>query len=254
MPAMLLRTKTKTNPVFYADRVRLLLEHDPERIERMRTDPTSVDLLTWNIFASLNTDEDREYLAGVLQTFGGPDLAAPVSLSLWTGRHAEPRLEPSYAYLKHIREAAGQSAWAELVEFSGPIEVPVRIESPRTLVLIETALDQLPRGRGGRDRLVELVDAGLVHAGRVGKQLAVAVVYRSGTEGAAQLSRRVNELRDPKTLAAAMPWRRSVPEVVFRETTWQQLFRLWENERDHYKLFGQPVRAFLRHADQLGIR
>jgi hypothetical protein len=252
MPAMLLRTRNKTNPLFYADQVRLLLDHDPERIQRMLHDPTSVDLLTWNIFASLNTDEDREYLAGVLQTFGGPDLLAPVSLSLWTGRHTEPRLEPSHAYIRHIREAAGEGA--ELAEFTGPIEVPVRVESRNALVLIETTFDQLPRGRGGRDRLVELVDAGLVHAGRVGKQLAVAVVYRSGTAGAAALSRRVNELRDPKGLAAAMPWHRSIPEVVFRELSWQQLVRLWENERSHFKLFGQPVRGFLRYAEQLGLR
>jgi hypothetical protein len=252
MRDMLLRTKTKTNPLFYADQVRLLLAHDPERIERMLNEPTSVDLLTWNVFASLNTDEDREYLAGVLQSFGGPNLVAPISLSLWTGRHAEPRLEPSHEYVRHIRAAAG--ADADLAEFTGPVEAPVRIESRHTLTLVETTFDRLPRGRGGRDRIVELVDAGLVHAGRVGKELAIAVVYRSGTEGAAELSRRVNELRDPKALAAALPWRTSVPEVVFREMSWQQLLRLWENERSHYKLFGQPARGFLRHVEGLGIR
>jgi hypothetical protein len=252
MRAMLLRTRKKTNPLFYAERVEILLDHDPERVRRMREGAQSVDLLTWNLFASLNTDEDREYLASVLQTFGGPQLTAPVSLSLWTGRHLEPRLEPSHEYVRHIRQAAGDDA--DLAEFTGPIEVPVRIESRNVLTLVETTFDQLPRGRGGRDRLVELVDAGLVHARRVDKQLAIAVVYRSGSPGAAELSRRINELRSPAGLTAAMPWRKQIPEVQFREVSWQQLVRLWENERSHYKLFGQPVRGFLRHAEELGIR
>lgn len=249
---MLLRTKTTTNPLFYADQVRILLGDDPERVERMINDPDSVDLLTWNVFASLNTDTDREYLAGLLRIFCGNDLLPPVSLSLWTGRSNEPRLTPSPQYVRHIKERAGEEA--QLEEFTAPIEAPVRIEGRNVLALVDTTLDSHPRGGGGRDRVIELVDTGLAHAERVGKELAVAVVYRSGTRAAADLSRRINELRDPQALRAAMPWRSGVPDVRFREVSWQQLIKIWENERGHLKLFGEPVKQFLTHAERLGLR
>lgn len=252
MPAMLLRSKTKTNPLFYADQVRLLLQDDPDRVERILNDPENVDLLTWNVFSSLNTDTDREYVAGLLRMFCGNDLQPPVSLSVWTGKLNEPHLKPSAQYVRYIKERAGDDA--QLDEFTSAIEAPVRIESGNVLGLVDTTLDGQPRGRGGRDRLVELVDAGLVHAERVSKELAVAVVYRSGTRAAADLSRRINELRDPAALKAALPWRANVPAVRFREVTWQQLIKTWENERGHLKLFGEPVKQFLAHTERLGLR
>jgi hypothetical protein len=251
MPRML-RTKRKTNPVFYADRLERLLAEAPERLTRLREEQESVDLLTWNLFASLETDEDREYLAGQLRPFIGNDLEPPVRLSLWTGKSREPRIEPSSAYVRHIREVAGEDA--ALDDFLGPIEVPVRIESRNVLGLVDTMFGSVKRGNGARDRLVELVDAGIVQAERLGKELAVAVVYRSGTPAASEMSRRINELRQPGALAAALPWRHQIPAVRFREVTWQQLVKIWEHERRNLKLFNQPVRAFLAHTEQLGLR
>lgn len=251
MPAML-RTRTKTTPLFYAERLRRLLAHDPERFERALHDPSSVDLLTWNLFASLDTDTDRDYLAGQLRAFCGSDVRAPVGLSLWTGRDLEPRLEPSGAYVHHVRERAGDGG--DVSAFTAPIEVPVRIVTPTVLGLVDTLWDTSKRGAGGRDRLVELIDAGLTQAERVGKELAVAVVYRSGTQAAADASRRVNELRTAGALRAALPWRATVPPVRLREVTWQQLVAIWEHERRNLRLSGEPVRAFLGLCEDLGLR
>jgi hypothetical protein len=249
---MRLLHRTKTNPVFYADRLRIELADDPERIERVFADPDSVDLLTWNVFASLNTDEDRDYLAALLRPFCGNDLLPPVSLSLWTGKDREPQLTPSPQYVLHVRRRAGEGQ--DVSAFTGPIEVPVRIESPAVLGLVDVAVDDLPRGAGGRDRLTELIDAGAVQARRIGKQLAVAVVYRSGTQEAAALSARINSLRTPDGLRKAMPWADPMPDVRLREVPWQQLVRIWENERKHLRLFAQPVGGFLAHAEGLGLR
>jgi hypothetical protein len=252
MPAMLKalrKSKTHTNPLFYGDRFARLLD-DPERVERAIADPESVDLLTWNIFASLETDDDRDFLAGQLRAFCGNDLEAPVRTSLWTGEHREPRIEPSDEYRAHIRaDVEGDTS-----AFLAPIEVPVRIEGRNVLGLVDTMFATPRRGAGGRDRLVELVDAGLVQADRLGKELAVAVVYRSGTEAASEISRRVNELRQPEALRAALPWLDRVPEVRFREVTWQQLVALWEKERRNLSLFGEPVKGFLEHTRALGLR
>jgi hypothetical protein len=247
-----LKRTTTTNPLFYSERLRALLAHDPDRVERMRTDEVSVDLLTWNVFASLETDDDRDFLAGELRAFLGNDALPPVRLSLLTGRSLDPMAEPSSAYVAHIRAAAGDDA--DLAEFLAPIEVPVRIEARNVLGLVDTMIDEPRRGSGGRDRLIELIDAGLVQAERIGKPLAVAVVYRSGTAAAAEVSRRINELRRPDALAAALPWRARIPEVRLREVTWQQLIKMWENERRNLKLFNEPVRSFLSYAEQLGLR
>jgi hypothetical protein len=251
---MLLRTRsrTKTNPLFYAERLERLLAHDPERVERARTDERSVDLLTWNIFASLETDDDQDYLAYQLRPFCGNDVEAPVRLSLWTGRHIEPRLEPSGGYREHVRERAGEGG--DVSEFLAPVEVPVRMEARNVLCLVDAVWDTSKRGAGGRDRLVELVDVGLVQAERLGKELAVAVVYRSGTPAASEISRRINELRRPEVLRAELPWRDRLPEVRFREVTWQQLVTIWENERRNLRLPGEPVKAFQQHVRELGLR
>jgi hypothetical protein len=246
------RVRTKTNPVFYPDRVKAVLAHDPERLERIFTAPASVDLVAWNVFASMDSDPDREYLSALLQPFAGSDLRAPVRVTLWTGRHREPLLRPSPAYVRHIRDKAGDDP--SLEDFARPIEAPVRIESPAILSLVDTTIDAMPRGAGGRDRLVELVDAGLEHARYLSTALAVCVVYRSGTPPAATLSARVNDLRSPARLAAALPWRERLPDLRLREVSWQELLRTWERERGSYRLFGQPVRAFLEYAAALGLR
>jgi hypothetical protein len=246
------RTTTKTNPVFYPDRVRSLLAHDPERLERLFDEDANVDLLTWNVFESMDTDPDRDYLSSLLQPLAGSDLRRPVRVALWTGRHREPLLRPSPAYVRHIRDRAGTDA--ALQEFTEPIEAPVRIEAPGVLALVDTTIDALPRGAGGRDRLVELIDAGLEHARYLSKTLAIAIVYRSRTRAAAELSARLGALRDPHRLAAALPWRDRLPEVRFRELPWQQLLHVWERERGNYRLSGQPVRGFREYAAALGLR
>ena len=246
------RPKTTTNPLFYSERVRSLLGHDEDRLQRALEDPRSLDLLTWNVFESMDTDPDRAYLASLLEPLAGSDLRAPVRIILWTGRHREPLLRPSPEYVRHIR--ARVDGAADLDAFTAPIEAPVRIETPELVVLVDTMLDAVPPGAGGRDRVIELVDAGLTHARYVGKTLVVAYVYRSGSDGAARVSARLNSLRDPDRLAAALPWRERVPEVRFREVSWQQLLRTWERERGHFMLSGQPVRDFLQHAERLGLR
>ncbi len=247
----MLRMRTRTNPLFYAERVRRLLASDQERYERITTDPDSLDLLVWNFFASLDTDDDREYLASLLRPLCGSDVQAPVRMSMWTGRDAEPRLEPSSAYVAHLRSRVGEDA--EIGAFLEPVEVPVRIEARNVLALVDTVWDSSKRGNGGRDRLIELVDVGLVQAERLGKELAIAVIYRSGSRAAAEVSRRMNDLRSSQVLRAEMPWLDSVPEVRFRELSWQQLATIWRNERRNLRLAGEPVRGFLSHLEAIGL-
>ena len=253
---MFSRLRTRTNPVFYADKLRLLLSDDPDRVDRIFTDPESIQLLTWNLFTSLDTHSDDEWLAYRLRDLGGSAVSAPVRMSLWTGRDIGPELRPSHAYREFIRDRmpTGGQAPHDMSEFTDPIEVPVRVETPEVLLLIDTAWHRPPRGSGGRDRLIELIDAGLDHARRVSKKLAIGVVYVGGSATASELSHRINRLRDPDSLAADMPWRRQIPAVVLREMTWQQLLRIWEQEREYLELDGQPVRAFLDHAHALGLR
>lgn len=241
--------RTKTNPVFFADDLRLELADDAERRDRVFSDPDSVDLLTWNVFSSLDTHTDRPYLAYRLQAFGGAEVRAPIRISLWVGRDREPLLRPSTAYVARIRErarAAGGDA-SSTAELERPIEVAVLIESPEVCILVDTLGDRPRQGAGGRDRIVELVDAGLDHARRLSKTLAVAAVYPSGTRLAADLSARINRLRDPAALAAELPQRPRVPAVVLREVPWQGLLRTWEQELPYLRLGGEPSKAFLEH-------
>jgi len=252
-------TKTTTNPVFAPGRLALELG-DPARAERIHTDPRSTDLLTWNVFATLAAHRDQPWLASRLQILGGPALAAPVRIGLWTGRDRTPLLPPSAAYVASVRDrmrAAGAddaAIGASIGEFAAAIEAPVRIESPDVLCLVDTYLDGYPLGAGGRDRLVELIDAGLDAAQRVGKQLAVAVVYPSGRQFAGEISARVRTLQDTAGLRAALPHRTSVPAVTLREVSWQQLLKVWEAERDWLELGGEPVKGFLEHCAALGLR
>ena len=253
---MFSRLRTRTNPVFYPDHLRLLLSNEPERIDRTFDDAHSIDLLTWNIFASLDTHSDDEWLAYRLQPLGGTALDPPVRMSLWSGRLTPPELRPSHAYREWVRTryADLDGGAAELSEFAAAIEVPVRVETPTVLLFIDTAWNRPPLGNGGRDRMVELIDAGLDHARRVSKKLAIGVVYAAGSQTADELSHRINVLRDPDRLLAEMPWRTTVPTVALREMTWQQLIAVWEQERQYLDLGGQPVRAFLEHAERLGLR
>lgn len=251
----LLRTRQK-NPVFYTDRLEALVGDGSERLDAIRTDPDSVALLAWNVFTSLSTHADSHWLAHRLHVLGGSAVRAPVRIALWTGREREPLLRPSRAYRAALRDRSPTASGDGdgLAPFEQPIEVPVRIESPDALVLVDTIGSQYPRGAGGRDRLLELIDAGLDHARRLSRSLTVTVVYPSGTRAAGDLSARVNELRDPGTLRAELTYRPSVDPVTLRETTWQRLIRLWNAERPYLALNGQPVRAFLEHLEQRGLR
>ena len=252
-----MRTKTTTNPLFFPADATLSVA-DEARFDAMLHDQRSVDLLTWNVFASLARHRDQPWLAERLRMFAGDAVRPPVRLSLWTGRDREPRLTPNAAYLAAARErmrnagAEGGALEAALSEVRRPAEVPVRIDSPDVLGLVDTCLTELPAGVGGRDRLVELIDAGIDQAARVGKQLAVAVVYPSGTRLGGDISARVNTLR--ANLKAELPHRDRVGAVALREVTWQQLLKVWESEIGWMDLDGQPVKQFLAHCSALGLR
>lgn len=248
--------RTKRNAVFYADRLALILDGDDERIAAIQRDPTSVELLTWNIFASLATHTDQRWLAHRLQVLGGATLRAPVRIHLWTGRDREPLLRPSQAYVGAVRRrsAAVGGNGTDLTAFTQAIDLPVRMESPDTLVLADTLGDRYSRGGGGRDRLLELIDAGLDHARRLSCSLTVAVIYPSGTQAAGELSARVNDLRDPGTLRRELAHRTSIEPLALRELSWQRLVHLWQAERAYLDLSGQPVKAFLAQLEERGLR
>ena len=231
--ATLLR-RSRALPVFWPEQLRAALGE--ERHARATADPDSADVLTWDVFASLERHSDQEWLAYRLQALGGTAVRPPLRIALWTGRDAEPHLVPSRGYVAAVRQrvaAAGLSD-ASLAAFEAPIEVPVRIESPDVLVLVETVLRTFPRGAQGRDRLVELVDAGMVHAQRLGKALAVAVVYDGAGPAAARVQTRVAELARPGALAAELPHAdaTALAAVQVRDVTWQQLLKVWEAEAD----------------------
>lgn len=247
--------RTTTNPAFYADQLRLVLSDEPERLERLLTERESLDLLTWNVFASLDTHSDRDYLAYRLQAFGGSALRAPVRSAMWTGARREPLLRPSRPYVEQVRARAAGAGGdaASTAAFEAPVEVPVRIETPDVLVLVETMWDSYPLGAAGRDRMVELVDVGLEQARRLSTSLAVAVVYPSGTPAASEVSARVNRLRTPGVLAEELPARDRIPSVTFREVPWQQLIRVWEQESPFLRLGGQPVKPFVERLRELGV-
>ncbi|HUG83170.1 MAG TPA: hypothetical protein VMM13_01330 [Euzebya sp.] len=243
-------TTTKPMPVFWADRARAQL--GDARFEAALGDPLDLDLLTWNVFQSLEAHYDEDWLAYRLQQFGGTAVSAPVRLSMWTGGDAEPLLQPSRGYLAAVREralAAGASEDA-IAAFRAPIEVPVRIESPQVLCLVDTVLDTVERGADGRDRLLELIDAGLEHARRLSKTLAVAVVYRSGSQAAREISSRMDQLR--RTLPTQLPHQPDAGTAQLREVGWQQLLRVWESEVDYLDLPGSP-RPFLEHVKRHGL-
>jgi hypothetical protein len=243
-------TLTRPMPVFWADEARAQL--GDERFTAAQRDPLSLDLLTWNVFQSLETHSDPDWLAYRLQQFGGTGVTAPVRLQLWTGARTEPLLQPSRGYLEAVRErvqAAGGSDEV-LAAFRSPIEVPVRIESPDVLCLVDTYLDHVDRGSSGRDRLLELIDAGLEHARHLSKTLALAVVYQAGTPAAKALSARLDQLR--RTLPQALPHQPAAASVELRDVSWQQLLRIWESEVDYLDLPTSP-KPFLQHVKKAGV-
>lgn len=244
---MPLFTRRRTNPVFYRDRAGVALADEPERLERMRTESANLDLLTWNIFASLDTHDDQDWLAYRLQALGGPNTRAPVRVSLFSGAHRMPYLRPGPAYVAalHARVGAEGEHADGVSAFEQPIEVPVRIETPDVLVLVETALDRLRPGTGGRDRLAELVDTGLDHARRLSSSLTIAVVAKAGSS---VLETRLPQLTDPAEVTRLVAWRDDVPTVTFTGLTWSQLLQLWREERDVLHLDRQPVRDFESYA------
>ncbi len=174
-------------------------------------------------------------------------------LSLFSGRVQMPYLTPSPAYVRFIeqRSAAVDQREEALAEFTRPIEVPVRIETPEVLLLVETTGRQLRAGAGGRDRLIELVDAGLEHARRLGTSLSIGVI---SDPDASTLRGRIQRLGDPGQLARALPWRSSPPPVHFGHMTWPELLALWEQEEPYLDLAGQPARAFRAAIARNGLR
>ena len=247
------RTKQRTNPLFRPEDFRL--QAGPERAEKALTDPDSVDLLVWNVFSTLDSHSDPAWLAGRMEMLVGAGVRPPVRLSLWTGAEREPLLHPPASYVAAIRsraERAGGDA-ASVAEFSAPVAVPVRVESPDVIGLIDAVGSTSAVGRGGRDRIVELIDVGLEQARRLGKTLGVAVLYRSGTGAASEVSGRLNALRTTKNLAAALPHRSTVPPVALREMSWQQLIKIWQSELDYLDVDGLPVKQFLAHCRDRGL-
>lgn len=262
---MPLFTRTRTNPLFYRDQLTVLLRDEPQRLAAMRNDPDSLDVLAWNVFASLDTHGDPQWLAYRLQALGGGRLRAPVRLSLFSGAVRTPYLRPSPDYVAHIRERTGivgdgktagtvddadtrtGDAADGIAEFTRPIEVPVRIEAPGVLLLVDTARHRLRAGTGGRERLAEVVDAGLDHARRLSSALAIGIVASADSD---VLTTRIPNLETRSAIAKVVPWRTHVPPVDIRGLSWTGLIELWQEERGHLRLGGQPVSEFLRYAER----
>lgn len=244
---MALFTRTRTNPIFYGDRLELILRDEPERLERMRTEPANADLLTWNVFASLDTHYDQDWLAYRLQAVGGPNLRAPVRISLFSGRLRAPHLRPSTAYLAEIHRRAGvqHSSDDGVAMFEEPVEVPVRIETPEVLLLVDTGRQRLGSGAGGRDRVAEIVDSGLEHARRLSSRLSVGIVLDDTSD---VLATEIPSLATAEGLAPRLPWRDAMPRVDVHGTGWSTVLAMWHDEAGNLDLGGQPTRAFESYA------
>jgi hypothetical protein len=246
---MALFTRTRTNPIFYRNRLELMLRDEPERLERMRTEPDNPDLLTWNVFASLDTHDDQDWLAYRLQEIGGPNLRAPIRISLFSGRLRAPYLRPSTAYLREIHRRA-QVAHGDhdgVAVFEAPIEVPVRIETPDMLLLVDTGRQRLRSGGGGRDRIAEVVDSGLEHARRLSSRLSVGIVL---DDDSTVLRSEVPPLATSERLAERLPWRATMPRVDVHGAGWSTVLALWDDEAANLDLGGQPTRAFQSYAER----
>ncbi|HSJ45850.1 MAG TPA: hypothetical protein VK923_14320 [Euzebyales bacterium] len=246
---MALFTRTRTNPIFYHNRLELMLRDEPERLERMRTEPANADLLTWNVFASLDTHDDQDWLAYRLQDIGGPNLRAPVRMSLFSGRVRAPYLRPSTAYVREIHRRAGVAHGDHdgVAMFEEPIEIPVRIETPGVLLLVDTGRQRLRLGAGGRDRIAEVVDSGLEHARRLSSRLSIGIVLDGDSD---VLRSEVPTLATSERLVERLPWRGALPHVELHGAGWSTALALWEDEARHLDLGGQPARAFQSYAER----
>lgn len=249
----MLKTRKRTNPVFYREAFAAVA--GSERAAKAAENPESIDLLVWNVFSSLETHSDPAWLAGRLQNLAGPGMREPVRIALWTGSEREPLLHPPASYVAHVRERA-RAAGADdesVAEFASPVSVPARIESPDAVALVDAMGDELSAGHGGRDRVIELIDVALEQARRLGKAPAVAVIYKSGTPAAGEVSARLNALRRPGALATHLSHRSTVGPVVLREMSWQQLLRIWQAEASYLDLDGHQIKAFAAHCRERGL-
>jgi hypothetical protein len=210
------RSKTVENPVFWPDELARVAA--PERVQRIRTDPASVDLLVWNVFQSFETHRDPDWLLYRLEPLAGHGLRPPLHIALWIGRDRQPVL----------RSRPG----------APPVEAPVRIETPDVVVFVAVASAADLRG----DQLVELIEAGQAHARRIDKRLAVGALAEAGTPVAAAWSDRLRQLREQDSVA-----------VELHQTSWQQLLTIFEAEVGYLRLPGQPVRGFLEHCRARGL-
>ena len=244
---MALFTRTRTNPVFYTDRLAVMLRDEPERLERMRTEPRNVDLLTWNVFSSLDTHRDQEWLAYRLQLLGGSNLLPPVRISLFSGARRAPFLRPSTSYLDAIHRRVGEQHHTDdgVAVFEQSFEVPVRIETPDVLLLVATGRARLRAGAGGRDRIAEIVDGGLEHARRLSSLLSVALIVDDDSD---VLTSRVPDLASRDGMRRLLPWRAEVPRADVHGIPWSAALRLWWEERGNLDLGGEPVKAFRSYA------
>lgn len=246
---MVLFARTRTNPIFYADRLALLMRDEPERLARMRTEPRNVDVMLWNVFASLDTHDDQDWLAYRLQTVGGPNVRAPVRISPLSGRLRAPHLRPSRAYVREIHRRAGveHGDHDAIAMYEEPVEVPVRIETPEVLLLVDGGQQRLRPGTGGRDRFAEIVDSGLEHARRLSSRLSIGLIL---DDDSSVLTDDVPRLATAAGLASRLPWRDDLPRVDVHGTGWSTLLALWDDEAGHLDLGGQPTRAFRSYAER----
>lgn len=252
----MVKTSTRPNPVIAGDELALVLGDDPDRLERARSDPSSTDWLVWSTFAPTHRDPDRlTRLPRVLAAVIGGGVSPPARTTIFAGRDREPLARPGREYLAHLRRSTdGQGGDAEaLVTFGGPVEVPVRVEAPGVLALVDAFVRTPILGAGGRDRMVELIEVGLEQSRAVGKRLVVGVIYPSRNAHASEVSARLARLRTGAGLRAALPWRSRVDDVELREVTWGEVLRTWESEAPYMGVGRRDARRFLDAARDLGL-
>lgn len=251
------KTRTRPNPIVFGDELALTLGDDPDRLERAQTDPTSADWLLWSAFAPTDRDRDRLVrVPRVLTTILGTEVTAPMRVSLFTGGDREPLARPGRDYVRHLRQTTeGHGGGDEAVEaFRAPVEVPLRIEGPGVLALVDAFVRTPISAVSGRDRILELTEVGLEQSRAVGKRLLIGVVYPAGTHAAAETSARIGKLRAPGALAAAMPWRSHVDDVAFREVTWREVLATWESEASYMGVGRREAKRVLDAAADIGLR
>jgi hypothetical protein len=68
------------------------------------------------------------------------------------------------------------------------------------------------------------------------------------------LSRELVALGHHVEVFSGQPYPELDEGVILREVPWQKLLAVWEQETGYLRLGGQPVRAFLDHVAELGLR